>query len=212
MYDMSYSPGCSLAYSLTLLSMNVKARINARKVVLVYFYEQYFLENAATKDALLDEIDKIHKVVDQKAPAQVHVDMKGTMSHDYYGKEVDQEIAYIVENYFRRFEEGEIDFDYIDLIAPKFHDYQPVVRDKVNSFTVTFGYDEMDLIDRVLFVLGYIEYVELRTPKEVVLNEMVELAKRYGDDSSSKLINGIGHKLLSSVDEDPEGSKIPSAK
>lgn len=66
----------------------------------------------------------------------------------------------------------------------------------------------MDLIDRVLFVLGYIEYTELRTPKEVMLNEMVELAKRYGDDSSSKLINGIGHKLLSSIDEDPEGSRI----
>ena len=49
----------------------------------------------------------------------------------------------------------------------------------------------MDLMDRVLFILGYIEFVELKTPKEVILNEMVELAKRYGDDSSPKLLNGI---------------------
>jgi len=190
------------------VSINVKARINARKIVLVYFYEQYFLEVASTKDSLLDEIDKIHKVVDNKAPAKENVDMRSLMAKDYYGADVDDELAYIIENYFRKFEPVDIDFEYINLIGPKFHDYQKVVSEKVNEYTVTFKYDEMDLIDRVLFVLGYIEYTELRTPKEVMLNEMVELAKRYGDDSSSKLINGIGHKLLSSIDEDPEGSRI----
>jgi len=190
------------------VSINVKARINARKIVLVYFYEQYFLEIASTKDSLLDEIDKIHRVVDNKAPAKENIDMRLLMSKNYYGADVDDELAYIIENYFRKFEPSEIDFEYINLISPKFHDYQPTVSEKVNEYTVTFKYDEMDLIDRVLFVLGYIEYTELRTPKEVMLNEMVELAKRYGDDSSSKLINGIGHKVLSSIDEDPEGSKI----
>ncbi len=113
------------------------------------------------------------------------------MAKDYYGADVDDELAYIIENYFRKFEPSEIDFEYINLIGPKFHDYQPTVSEKVNEYTISFSYDEMDIIDRVLFVLGYIEYTELRTPKEIMLNEMVELAKRYGDDSSSKLINGI---------------------
>ncbi|MBP6256192.1 hypothetical protein KA405_00265 [Patescibacteria group bacterium] len=30
-----------------------------------------------------------------------------------------------------------------------------------------------------------------------MINEMVEFGKRYGDESSSKLLNGIAHKLLS---------------
>jgi transcription termination factor NusB len=34
------------------------------------------------------------------------------------------------------------------------------------------------------------------TPKEVVINEMVEFGKRYGDESSFKLLNGIAHKLF----------------
>ncbi len=63
-------------YLIVNVSVNVKARINARKIVLVYFYEQYFLEIAATKDSLLDEIDKIHKVVDQKGPAKEDVNMR----------------------------------------------------------------------------------------------------------------------------------------
>jgi transcription termination factor NusB len=29
----------------------------------------------------------------------------------------------------------------------------------------------------------------MKTPKEIVLNETIELAKKYGDDGSSKLIN-----------------------
>jgi transcription termination factor NusB len=37
----------------------------------------------------------------------------------------------------------------------------------------------MDIIDRAIFLLGYIEFVEVKNPKPVVLNEMIELAKRY---------------------------------
>jgi transcription termination factor NusB len=37
----------------------------------------------------------------------------------------------------------------------------------------------MDYIDRAIFLLGYIEYDQLKSPKALVLNEMIELAKRY---------------------------------
>ncbi|MBQ9553766.1 hypothetical protein IJU97_02095 [bacterium] len=54
----------------------------------------------------------------------------------------------------------------------------------------------MDPIDEVLLLLGYIEYKTIQTPKEVVINEMVELAKRYADEGSPKLVNGILHELF----------------
>jgi transcription termination factor NusB len=40
----------------------------------------------------------------------------------------------------------------------------------------------MDMIDRCLFVLGYTEHKELKTPKEVLLNEIIEISKRYSDE------------------------------
>jgi len=76
------------------------------------------------------------------------------------------------------------------------------VRAQVDMYASTFGYDDMDLMDRVIFILGYVEYTQLNTPKEVVLNEMVELAKRYGDESSPKLINGIGHKIFEGLEKE----------
>lgn len=70
----------------------------------------------------------------------------------------------------------------------------------VDTHAVSFQFADMDMIDRVIFTLCYIEYDLLDTPKEVLLNEMVELGKRYGDDASPKLLNGIGHKVLSDID------------
>ena len=55
----------------------------------------------------------------------------------------------------------------------------------------------MDVLDRAIFLLWYIEFKELSTPKEVVLNETIEIAKRYWDSSSYKLVNWILHKILS---------------
>jgi len=36
----------------------------------------------------------------------------------------------------------------------------------------------------------------LETPKEILLNELIELAKRYSDEGSPKLINAIFHKIV----------------
>lgn len=37
-------------------------------------------------------------------------------------------------------------------------------------------------MDQSIFLLGYVEWKVLDTPKEVLLNEMIELAKRYSDE------------------------------
>ena len=178
--------------------MNIKWRIHARKILLVYRYEQYFLENAWKKEALMEDIEKIQHFLKQEEGTE-EVILKDIMTKDYYG-DFDTEIAYIIEQYFWKVKTKDIDFDYVKIIWPSFYTYRDTVRDLVNEHTVSFWYDEMDLMDRVIFVLWYAELILLKTPKEVILNEMVELAKRYGDDKSSKLINGIGHKVLSSLE------------
>jgi len=180
--------------------MNIKARINARKILLVYFYEQYFFILASKKDTVLGNIDKVRKIVANPGDEDdIDINIAKVMENDYYG-DFDHEIVYIIENYFAKVEHEDIDFDYIKNVWPYFAKYKDLVHEAVDKHAVTFGYDSMDLMDRVLFILGYIEFVELKTPKEIVLNEMVELAKRYGDDSSPKLLNGIGHKIFEELE------------
>lgn len=179
--------------------MNIKVRIIARKIVFCYFFEQYFFTLSGKKTALLEEVEKIAQHMHD--PETPNIVLAEKMDANYYSAS-DEEVAYIIKRFFEnQWKEEEIkvdpDREYIKLIAPLFWKYEPIVRDLVNTYTVSFKFDEMDVLDRVIFVLGYVEWKEMWTPREVMINEMVEFGKRYGDESSSKLLNGIAHKLLS---------------
>ena len=68
--------------------------------------------------------------------------------------------------------------------------------DTVTTHSTSFPFDDMDPIDQAIFLEAGIELMVHNTPLKILLNEMVEIAKRYGDEGSSKLVNGIGHKAL----------------
>ena len=46
-------------------------------------------------------------------------------------------------------------------------------------------------IDLTLLKLGIYEMLYSKLPYKVVINEVVELAKNYGDDSSKSFVNGV---------------------
>lgn len=46
-------------------------------------------------------------------------------------------------------------------------------------------------IDLTLLKLGIFEIIYSKLPYKVVINEVVELSKKYGDDSSKSFINGV---------------------
>ena len=43
----------------------------------------------------------------------------------------------------------------------------------------SFKFEEMDIVDRAIFLLGYVEKRKVGTEPKLILNEMIELAKRY---------------------------------
>lgn len=60
--------------------------------------------------------------------------------------------------------------------------------------------DRMSIVDRNIIRLGVFElsYCD-DIPTTVTINEMVELAKRFGDEASSAFVNGVLDKVKSSV-------------
>lgn len=79
--------------------MNIKARIVARKIVIVYFYERYFVENILAKPQLLQDIEKIDKIVKITNPELENIDIAAVLQNGYYDN-VDEEIAYVIRNFF----------------------------------------------------------------------------------------------------------------
>lgn len=51
--------------------------------------------------------------------------------------------------------------------------------------------ERISKIDLVLLKLAIYEIIYTETPYKVVINEVVELAKKYGDDTSPNFVNGI---------------------
>ena len=97
---------------------------------------------------------------------------------------------------FDEWVEHEVEMDYLMTVWNACLTYREEIKDKVNQYVTTFSYQEMDVMDQALFLLWYTEFMEFQTPKEVLINELVELAKRYSRDGSAKVIHGIFHHLV----------------
>lgn len=126
--------------------------------------------------------------------------MKADLTAKFSASDFDEDITYIVKNSFEKHVESGIDFEYINAVGKGYDLYKNEIAAGVNKYATSFKYEDMDLIDRVIFLLGYAEFKAIKTPKEIVMNEMVELAKKYGDEGTPKLVNGILHKIIADVE------------
>lgn len=51
--------------------------------------------------------------------------------------------------------------------------------------------DSLEKIDRSILLIGVEELLNFETPYQVVINELVELAKTYGGEQSGRFVNGV---------------------
>lgn len=67
----------------------------------------------------------------------------------------------------------------------------------INDNLDNWSFERLGFISQALLLLACGEVIILKTPKQVIINECVELAKKFGeDDETYKLINGTLDKLL----------------
>ena len=67
----------------------------------------------------------------------------------------------------------------------------------IEAASKNWSLDRLNLVDKsILRVAIYELQHEKRTPRSVVINEAVELAKKYSGDDSSSFINGVLDKIV----------------
>ncbi len=73
-------------------------------------------------------------------------------------------------------------------------------KDKLDQAIAQFAKErpltEINKVDLAILRLIVFESTHKKTPKKVLINEAVELAKEFGSEGSSKFINGVLGKLL----------------
>ena len=177
--------------------MNIKKRIHARKIALSYLYQHCFFRNlitqrSATIEALfIDNIFQSQTEKFEKAKEEFKRKIEVLKDENFQEHMMD-----FVGNFFDEWTADDVDFDYLCKVVPAVDTYEKELEGLVDSYATSFKYIDMDIIDQSLFLLGYVERKVLWTPKEVIINELIELAKRYSDDGSPKLLNGVMHKII----------------
>ena len=118
-----------------------------------------------------------------------------------YSKEVQGELEkeqieeYIKEN---NIDKSDYIYDIINGISNNLDDINQIISNNLKS---DWKIDRISKINLALLKLSIYEIKYKELPFKVVINEVVELAKRFGEDTSANFINGV----LANVVKDIEG-------
>lgn len=70
--------------------------------------------------------------------------------------------------------------------------HQQVLDERISAHLVGWTLQRMPLIDKIVLRMAAFELLERpETPTAVILNEAVELAKRFSTDESPRFVNGV---------------------
>ncbi|PEI57260.1 transcription antitermination factor NusB [Priestia aryabhattai] len=79
-------------------------------------------------------------------------------------------------------------------------EHQQEIDELLRNHLEKWTLDRVATVDRVILRIGVYEMkYEEEIPTSVTLNEAIELAKTFGDDQSSKFINGVLSKVLTTL-------------
>ncbi|MBI5549277.1 MAG: transcription antitermination factor NusB [Deltaproteobacteria bacterium] len=78
--------------------------------------------------------------------------------------------------------------------------HRPQIDQRIEETSHHWRVERMAKVDRNVLRLAVFELLhQVGTPRKVVLNEAVELAKKYGSEESGAFINGILDKIAASL-------------
>lgn len=65
------------------------------------------------------------------------------------------------------------------------------IQDKIESYLKNWKFDRIAKVDQTILILGFSEIMQDKDLYKVIINESIELAKKYGTKESSSFINGV---------------------
>ena len=110
-------------------------------------------------------------------------EMYNKSKYEYKLEDVIKENVDISSEFVKNIVNGVLDNkEELDSIANKY----------LNDWTI----DRLDNLGATILRMGIYEIMYTDTPKIVVINEAIELAKKYSDDNVKKMINAVLDKII----------------
>jgi transcription antitermination protein NusB len=127
--------------------------------------------------------------------------MQSFFEHEARGGDFDEILEYNLDEYGEKISDREFAVN----LAKKMEGNYPKIRELIKKHAPEWPVEKMDPVERAIIVLGICELIdpEKDVPVNVAINESIEIAKTYGDETSGKFINGV----LNAVAHDDSAKK-----
>ena len=86
--------------------------------------------------------------------------------------------------------------EFADQLIVGVRQHREELDEKLSKIADNWRLSRMAATDRNVLRLGAYELLHTDTPPPVVINEAIELARRYGTDQSAQFVNGVLDRLL----------------
>lgn len=96
-------------------------------------------------------------------------------------------------------ENVEIDNEFVKDIVYGVVTHMDTIDELANKYLSNWTIDRLDSEGKAILRMSIYELKYTDTPDLVVINEAIELAKRYSDDSVRKMINAVLDKIVNEV-------------
>ena len=91
--------------------------------------------------------------------------------------------------------------EFAQQLVTEVRDQLPVLDAPIRAHSANWRLERMAIVDRNILRLGAYELMQTDTPLPIVVNEAVDLARRFGSEPSPAFVNGILDALASTVRE-----------
>lgn len=115
--------------------------------------------------------------------------MQSFFEHEIRGAGLQEVLTYNLKEFGSRIE----DPAFAKQLAVKMKKDQKMIEKLIRKHAPEWPLEKMNPVERVILTLGISELInpEKDVPMNVAINEAIELAKAYGDESSGKFVNGV---------------------
>jgi N utilization substance protein B len=113
----------------------------------------------------------------------------------------DQDESFM-ESFFHGKFKVSIDLKYIDSMERLILEKESYCLGLIKKYAPKFDIESMNIENTLPMMIGIVEmfFLEEEIPVKVSINESVELAKVYADDSSKRIVNGVLNKIYQDIE------------
>ena len=104
-----------------------------------------------------------------------------------------------IRDYVENFEVPTNSLEYMETILKGVFADLSLIDRHIENFSKNWSINRMSSTDRCILRVSVYEVLNSQTPKKVVLNEAIELAKTFGTENSGRFVNGLLDKIVNSL-------------